>query len=98
MTVLRSGAEGDRTPDLCIANAALSQLSYSPSYAEARRIVPPVALRLNVRPRVGGAGVDPKATPAAFQVKPKRDHINNKTTAAHTRNGPITSMRIRDAE
>src|SRR5690606_8698803 len=24
------GAEGDRTPDLCIANAALSQLSYSP--------------------------------------------------------------------
>ena len=25
-----SGAEGDRTPDLCIANAALSQLSYSP--------------------------------------------------------------------
>ena len=25
------GAEGDRTPDLCIANAALSQLSYSPT-------------------------------------------------------------------
>jgi hypothetical protein len=25
-----SGAEGDRTPDLCIANAALSQLSYNP--------------------------------------------------------------------
>ena len=25
-----SGAEGNRTPDLCIANAALSQLSYSP--------------------------------------------------------------------
>ena len=24
------GAEGDRTPDLRIANAALSQLSYSP--------------------------------------------------------------------
>ena len=24
------GAEGDRTPDLCIANAALSQLSYRP--------------------------------------------------------------------
>ena len=24
------GAEGDRTPDLCIANAALSQLSYGP--------------------------------------------------------------------
>ena len=27
---LEHGAEGDRTPDLCIANAALSQLSYSP--------------------------------------------------------------------
>ena len=26
----RNGAEGDRTPDLCSAIAALSQLSYSP--------------------------------------------------------------------
>ena len=92
------GAEGDRTPDLCIANAALSQLSYSPSYREARRLVPPVALRLNVRPRVGGAGVDPKATPAAFQVKPKRDHINNQTIAARTRNGPVAPIHTRDAE
>jgi hypothetical protein len=25
-----SGAEGDRTPDLSVANAALSQLSYGP--------------------------------------------------------------------
>lgn len=25
------GDEGDRTPDLCIANAALSQLSYTPT-------------------------------------------------------------------
>ena len=24
------GAEGDRTPDFCLAKAALSQLSYSP--------------------------------------------------------------------
>ncbi len=29
----RSGAEGSRTLDLCIANAALSQLSYRPSCA-----------------------------------------------------------------
>ncbi len=29
-TGLHGGAEGDRTPDLCIANAALSHLSYSP--------------------------------------------------------------------
>lgn len=28
------GAEGDRTPDLGIANAALSQLSYCPSFLE----------------------------------------------------------------
>ena len=28
-----SGAEGSRTPDLCIANAALSQLSYRPNRA-----------------------------------------------------------------
>jgi hypothetical protein len=28
---MRGGAEGDRTPDLRIANAALSQLSYCPS-------------------------------------------------------------------
>jgi hypothetical protein len=27
---MRSGAEGDRTPDLCNAIAALSQLSYGP--------------------------------------------------------------------
>jgi hypothetical protein len=26
-----NGAEGDRTPDLCSAIAALSQLSYSPA-------------------------------------------------------------------
>ena len=28
---MSGGAEGDRTPDLCIANAALSQLSYRPN-------------------------------------------------------------------
>ena len=29
--VFFGGDEGDRTPDLCIANAALSQLSYTPN-------------------------------------------------------------------
>jgi hypothetical protein len=33
------GAEGDRTPDLLIANEALSQLSYSPTDANRARIV-----------------------------------------------------------
>ncbi len=28
-----NGAEGNRTPDLSIANAALSQLSYGPEWA-----------------------------------------------------------------
>jgi hypothetical protein len=30
------GAEEDRTPDLCIANAALSQLSYRPTKLDSR--------------------------------------------------------------
>ena len=30
------GEEEDRTPDLCIANAALSQLSYSPTVCSVR--------------------------------------------------------------
>ena len=33
LTPAPDGAEGDRTPDLCIANAALSQLSYRPQRA-----------------------------------------------------------------
>ena len=33
---LRSGAEGIRTLDLCIANAALSQLSYRPKESHVR--------------------------------------------------------------
>ena len=34
------GAKGDRTPDLGIANAALSQLSYRPGPQVARLLVP----------------------------------------------------------
>lgn len=37
-----SGAKGDRTPDLCIANAALSQLSYCPRKRGAESHAPPV--------------------------------------------------------
>ena len=36
------GAEGDRTPDLLIANEALSQLSYSPNVASVPANVPSV--------------------------------------------------------
>ncbi len=31
---MTGGEEEDRTPDLCIANAALSQLSYPPAMRE----------------------------------------------------------------
>ena len=33
---LVNGAEGNRTPDLSVANAALSQLSYGPLYGRER--------------------------------------------------------------
>ncbi len=36
------GAEGDRTLDLCIANAALSQLSYRPMCDVLRRYLPTI--------------------------------------------------------
>ena len=32
MVAYRNGAEGARTPDLSVANAALSQLSYGPAF------------------------------------------------------------------
>ena len=35
-----SGAEGSRTPDLSVANAALSQLSYGPVIVRARGRLP----------------------------------------------------------
>jgi hypothetical protein len=54
------GAEGDRTPDLCIANAALSQLSYSPALALARGVSPLSAqsrCQTATAPRPSGAAV-----------------------------------------
>ena len=36
--MILSGAEGVRTPDLCIANAALSQLSYGPDWLGSRDV------------------------------------------------------------
>src|SRR5712671_6067866 len=41
-TTYFDGAEGDRTPDLCSAIAALSQLSYSPASVPARGVVVPL--------------------------------------------------------
>ena len=51
---MNGGAEGDRTLDLCIANAALSQLSYRPVF---RRI------RASGQPAVPAAGRHCKAPP-----------------------------------
>ena len=48
------GAEGDRTPDLCNANAALSHLSYSPAWRSARRL--PGRNALLCKTRTVGAG------------------------------------------
>src|ERR1043166_7703017 len=45
------GAEGDRTPDLRIANATLSQLSYGPVYAIERGVRPQI-----LRPLAPSAG------------------------------------------
>ena len=44
MQVARHGAEGSRTPDLCSAIAALSQLSYSPSATRATSTAAAIAL------------------------------------------------------
>ncbi len=52
------GAEGDRTPDLCIANAALSQLSYSPAPAlvcDSSYPIAPSRCRTATAPRPSGA-------------------------------------------
>ena len=71
------GAEGSRTPDLCSAIAALSQLSYSPESGSAPTLLfVPVALRLlTTRPRSRGAG------PSARKLSvPGR-----KSTHSHTR-------------
>ena len=37
-TKSRSGTEGNRTPDLRIANAALSQLSYDPVFTNSKKL------------------------------------------------------------
>ena len=50
LEAIHSGAEGIRTPDLSVANAALSQLSYGPDSASLRR---------NRRPPVGATGLEP---------------------------------------
>ena len=47
-----SGAEGDRTPDLSIANAALSQLSYCPE----------------ISARTTRPGLDDRDAPARFAI------------------------------
>ena len=56
-----NGAEGDRTPDLCLAKAALSQLSYSPFVPQHRAVAESATqAREAQRPRVGGAAIATK--------------------------------------
>jgi hypothetical protein len=63
------GAEGSRTPDLCSAIAALSQLSYSPE-KERAALLNPVALRSfnDTTPLARGRTVDTKSTRASPEV------------------------------
>ena len=49
------GATGDRTPDLCIANAALSQLSYCPK----RRAAEDTPRETDVKPAHAAALASP---------------------------------------
>ena len=44
------GEEEDRTPDLCIANAALSQLSYPPARGEELCLSPQFLARESIQP------------------------------------------------
>src|SRR5689334_24281669 len=54
----QNGAEGDRTPDLCSAIAALSQLSYSPaSSADGERGSAPSIGQTETAPQPCGAAV-----------------------------------------
>ena len=64
------GAEGSRTPGLCSAIAALSQLSYSPVTGARQRTCHPVALRLlnDTTPLARGRTVDTKSTRAWPEV------------------------------
>ena len=63
------GAEGSRTPDLCSAIAALSQLSYSPDQPGERfRSYTTVALRRNKPARTIRADSMPKASGPAHPV------------------------------
>jgi hypothetical protein len=61
----RGGAEGDRTPDLCSAIAALSHLSYGPK-ARAFRIWPEVLSRKPLTCDPSGVGRDTPFPPNDF--------------------------------
>src|SRR5918995_7166109 len=55
--LLRSGAEGDRTPDLRAASAALSQLSYGPERNGQSIFIAPASVNAVVLGARGGSGL-----------------------------------------
>lgn len=76
-----NGAEGDRTPNLCIANTALSQLSYGPS-------VKPLC-----RPPVGGSSyLDSQVTQVGCENPSSRRFI--KYLVARGENNPRPRTQI----
>ena len=58
---LDGGAKGDRTPDLGIANAALSQLSYRPFRPWASQCARPFEGGRNVISRASKVNINPAA-------------------------------------
>ncbi|CDX52345.1 hypothetical protein MPL3365_150071 [Mesorhizobium plurifarium] len=87
MLVLAGGAEGDRTPDLIIANDALSQLSYSPVPADGlvsvaavscqgERPGRPQALVGRASPTRQARGPCPHAKPAGLARTPSNGYMS----------------------
>ena len=96
----KDGAEGDRTPDLCIANAALSQLSYSPaptSDCETYHSVAHFSRQTATAPRSCGAAVTDTnlaghptlSTRRTTSREVTRDRFSMEPTPSFARSTPI---------
>ena len=102
------GAEGDRTLDLCIANAALSQLSYRPTFCthrngQAARREPPMVAAVALRAKPGSGqqrcefGLQHGVAPALQRIGPRpRHHVFlQKAARAQQAGGQVEARRDR---
>ena len=84
------GAEGSRTPGLCSAIAALSQLSYSPATERAKPSQSPGRTPvLTTRPRSRGAGTLNETYPYLTGSQPA---TTSTTPRRRTTSGPVTAF------